>query len=197
MPTKKHPLGVCDLCNGPISPGDWYTSKRRPRLYCSIDCRNTANSRNGNPERVRKLRIAVAAGAWQNPAHLRPPTSAEQSDRSRQGRLREVAEGRWRNPGLTPEARAINSLPHKHSGPLAAAIEKLKVCRRLADLTDDEHAAYLAYSRALRAARRDEVNAGYRRRYAERRAAMTEAEREAQRAKWRADNQRRKRTSVN
>lgn len=197
MPNKKHPLGVCDLCNGPISPGDWYTSKRRPRLYCSIDCRNTANSRNGNPERVRKLRLAIAAGAWQNPAEINPPDPANLSAGARRLRLREVAAGTWRNPGLTPEARAINSLPHKHSGPLAAAIEKLKAGRRVADLTDEERQAHLLYCRALRATRHDEINAYYRRRYAERRAAMTEAEREAQRAKWRAANQRRKRASVN
>lgn len=35
--------------------------------------------------------------------------SATQSVASRTSRLREVAEGRWRNPGLTPEARRKNS----------------------------------------------------------------------------------------
>ena len=46
MAEKTAPLGICDLCGGEISPGP-YTSKDTPRLFCSRECRNTANSRAG------------------------------------------------------------------------------------------------------------------------------------------------------
>ena len=73
MATKQKPMGICDHCEGAIPPGDWYTSHGKPRLYCSIDCRNTANSRNGTPARTAKLRQAVAEGCWQNPQEPAPP----------------------------------------------------------------------------------------------------------------------------
>lgn len=189
---KVEPVGVCDHCKGAIHPDQWYT-RRGPHRYCSIDCRNTANSRAGNPERTRKLRLAVKAGTWKNPHHLHPPTGEEQARRAALGRRREVQAGTWRNPGLTPQARAINSLPHKHTGALATAIEKLGAGLGMAGLSDDEAAAYRAWRRSLRTARRDEANAYHRRRWRALQDAMTEEEREAQRERWRAAWKRRKR----
>ena len=127
---KQQPLGICDFCLGAIPEGQWYTSKASPRLHCSITCKNVANSRSGSATRRVKLVERMAHGEWQNPAALHPPTRAEQAERARKGRLREVQEGRWRNPGLTPEAREINSRPHIHSGALANAIEKIKTGRQ-------------------------------------------------------------------
>lgn len=66
-------VGVCDLCGGPIPRGEWYTSKGAPRLHCSIECRQTANSRAGNPKRIEKLRQAIARGEWKNPRALMTP----------------------------------------------------------------------------------------------------------------------------
>lgn len=112
MPTEKNaPIGICDHCLGPIHPDEHYTSKGHPRRYCCRDCRNTANSRNSTAIRAEKARERVEAGQWVNPRELMTPEqiSAIQSAASRTGRLREIAEGRWRNPGLSPESRAKNS----------------------------------------------------------------------------------------
>lgn len=168
---KTAQIGICDLCGGSIPRRDWYTSHGKPRRYCSVDCRNTANSRAGNPVRTAKLRRAVADGRWRNPMRIRPPTGAEQAARARNGRLREVAENRWRNPGLTPEARAINSQPEKHTGALAHAIEKLGRGLHVGDLTPEEASAYRAYRRAQSAAWRQR---------------WTPEQRSSWRARWRA-----------
>lgn len=146
---KTNSIGICDHCGGPIAPHDYYTSKGKPRQFCSRDCRNTANSRAGNPIRRAKAQQRVAQGSWQNPAKLHPPTPTEQAARARKGRLREVQSGTWRNPGQTPAAQAINSRPHKHTGALAEAMEILRHgCT--ADLSPDQHAAILAYRKNLR-----------------------------------------------
>lgn len=165
--TKTAPLGICDLCGGPIA--NPYTSKGKPRLYCSRDCRNTANSRAGSLERGRKVRERIASGEWVNPATINPPDPAKIGTGVRRVRLREVAEGRWRNPGLTPEARAKNSEPHIHSGALADAIEKLRR-GKMADLTPEEAEAYRAHARE----RRRQLWQS-----------KTEEEREEMRRKWR------------
>jgi len=143
---KTEPVGICDLCKGSIPPSEWYT-RRGPRLYCSIDCRNTANSRAGNLVRTAKVLKRVEAGTWKNPAQLRPPTPEEQGERARKGRLREVEARTWRNPALTDQARVKLSRPRRHSGPLHSALEKLKQGARVADLTPDEQAAHRAYRR--------------------------------------------------
>lgn len=198
MATKRQPIGICDHCKGEIPPGDWYTAHGKPRLYCSIDCRNTANSRNGNPVRTAKLRQAVADGRWQNPAHLRPPTCEEQSARSRKGRLREGAEGRWRNPALDPAARAKLSRPRKHADDplLHRAIERLRQGGKMRDLTPEEHASYRAYRRALEQARLTEIRAYQRACYHRLMSALDPAGRERLRELWRqahtcAENHRR------
>jgi len=166
---KTAPLGICDLC-GAQMPNP-YTSKGKPRRYCSRQCRNTANSRAGNAERVRKLRASIAAGEWVNPRTVNPPDPAKLAAASRRIRLREVRNGTWRNPAMSDEARAKLSRPRKHDGPLAAAIEKLRrPGASVADLTPEERDAHAAYRRAL---------------YAARRAAQTPEQREEQRRKWR------------
>lgn len=174
MKSKVQPIGTCDLCLEPIPEDLWYT-RRGPRLYCSIDCRNTANSRAGNAVRVEKLKQSVAEGRWQNPAKLNPPDPQEMGKGSRVTRLKEVAEGRWRNPALTDEARAKLSRPRKHSGALHRAIERMKQGEKLKELPPEERAAFNEYRRNL---------------YAQRKAAMSDAERDEQRARWRKNYRR-------
>lgn len=76
MAEKVQPIGICDLCLAAMPRDRWYT-RRGPRLYCSTDCRNTANSRAGAPIRTVKLKARVKAGTWQNPHHLNPPSKEE------------------------------------------------------------------------------------------------------------------------
>lgn len=148
MSEKTEPIGICDLCTGEIPPERWYT-RRGPRRYCSRECRNTGNSRAGNPARIRKAKQRVADGTWFNPTQ--PATPEEQGRRARLGRLREVAEGRWRNPALTEEAREKLSRPRVHSGALHRAMEKLEAGKGgMATLRPGERAAYLAYRQDMR-----------------------------------------------
>lgn len=193
MAEKRLPIGTCDHCEGEIPVQDWYTSHGKLRRYCSIDCRNTANSRTGNPVRTAKLRQSVAEGRWQNPARLRPPTSAEQATRSRKGRLREIAEGRWRNPALGPAARVKLSRPRKHGADLVLhhALEQLRQGMKMSDLSAEERVRYQAYRRELRRARLAEARAYYRARYRRIMKATDPAARERLRALWRRQNQRR------
>lgn len=165
MSAKTKPLGICDHCAGPIKPGEWYTSKRQPRRYCSRDCRNTANSRNGNPVRVAKLRESIRKGTWRNPVEIRPPTPDEQAGRARKGRLREVFESRWRNPAIDESAREKLSRARKHSPILHSALEKLRQGLRMNELTQEEREAHRAYRKQLRDQNREEVNRKARERY--------------------------------
>src|SRR6266540_5892006 len=105
MADKQKPIGVCDHCEGPIPRGEWYTCKGTPRLHCSFECKQTANSRKGNSTRVSKLVKRVAAGLWKNPRDgLDSETIKQlQSVASRKGRLREVAEMKMSE--LTTEER--------------------------------------------------------------------------------------------
>jgi hypothetical protein len=169
MAEKQQPVGICDLCRDPIPEDLWYT-RRGPRLYCSIDCRNTANSRTGATIRSAQGKQRVKEGRWQNPIKLNPPAPEKQSETARKLRLKEVAEGRWRNPALTDEARAKLSQPRKHAGELHRAMEHMKQGMKLKELAPEERAAYNEYQRSLRA---------------QRKAAMTEEAKEQQRARWR------------
>lgn len=191
MAEKIRPLGICDHCGGPIPADQWYTSKRRPRLHCSFECKQAANSQSGAPVRAEKARQRVARGEWQNPAKIRPPDPANIGRGVSRTWKRRVAAGTWRNPALTDEARAKLSRPRKHDGVLHAAIEKLGRGLKSADLTDEERAAFNARQRELAAARRDEIRAYQRERYHRRQAEMTDEERETQRARWREANKRR------
>ncbi len=193
MAEKRLPIGICDHCEGEIPVVDWYTSHGKPRRYCSINCRNTANSRAGNPVRTAKLRQAVAEGRWQNPHQLHPPTGAEQAARARKGRVREMAEGRWRNPALEPAARLKLSRPRKHDDDpvLHRALERLKQGARMVDLSAAERERSLAYRRQLRQARLTEVRAYQRARYRRIIDAADPAARERLRALWRRQNRRR------
>jgi hypothetical protein len=101
--------------------------------------------------------------------------------------LREVADGRWRNPALTDEARKKLSRPRKHSDVLYAAIEKLRTMK-MSDLTIEERDAYHAYRSELRNARRDEINHLARERYHRRQSELSPKQRKKQRAKWRKQN---------
>lgn len=125
-----------------------------------------------------------------NPIDITPPTPEEQARRASLGRQREVEAGTWRNPALTDEAKAKLSQPRQHEGDLHSAIEKLRT-GTMADLSDDEAAAYRQYRQGLRNARRDQLNAAARDRYRKQQAAMTDEQREAQRQKWQQANQRR------
>ncbi len=148
MREKQQPIGICDHCLSPMPRAMWYT-RRGPRLYCSIDCKNTANSRNGNAVRVEKLRARVRRGEWENPAKLNPPSGEEQARRARLGRRREVEAGTWRNPALPDEARKKLSRPRKHRGLLHRVIEKLRH-GSVADLTEREKRVHRAYRRSLK-----------------------------------------------
>lgn len=162
---KQQPIGICDLCLATILQSEWYTSKGKPRLYCSIDCKNASNSRAGAPIRSQKAKERVNRGEWQNPAHLNPPSGQEQARRARLGRKREVAAGTWRNPALSDEARRKLSRSRKHSGVLHQAIERLKQGVKVKDLTPEEQEAHRQYRRELAGLRRVEINAYYRARY--------------------------------
>lgn len=190
MPTKRLPTGICDHCECQFPTSVSLYTRRGPRLYCCTDCRNAANARAGNALRTAKLRARVAEGRWQNPHHLHPPTGAEQAARARKGRLREVAEGRWRNPALADAARTKLSRPRAHADDplLHRVLERLSAGARTADLTDEEHARFLAYRRALRQARIAEVRAYYRARYRRMVDAADSDARERLRARWRQQN---------
>lgn len=145
--TKTQALGTCDHCLGPI-PADLghYTSKGKPRLYCSRLCQNTANSRAGSPARSRKARQRVRRGQWVNPATLNKPDPANIGAGVSRLRKKQVKAGTWRNPALTDEARAKLSRPRVHGDnpTLHSAMEKLRQGTSVSDLTDAEAEAQRA-----------------------------------------------------
>lgn len=197
MAKKQQPIGVCDHpdCLARIPRERWYTTKGKPRMYCSRRCQNTANSRAGANIRSEKAKKRIAAGQWQNPAKLNPPDPAKVGAGVSQARKLEVEAGEWRNPALSLAARKKLSRPRKHSGVLHRAIEKLGQGYKVSDLTEAEAEAHRKYRRELYAANRQEKRAWYRRWWRKRWAAMSEEEREVQRAKWREQN--RKRAKLN
>jgi hypothetical protein len=117
--------------------------------------------------------------------------SEVQSRVSRKGRLREVAEGRWRNPALDDQAREKLSLPRKHGdNPLLhSALEKLRR-GAMSGLTPEEQQVYRAYRQELAAQRREDVRAKARERYRARTA--TEEGRQREKVKWQRANARRR-----
>ena len=173
MTKKRLPLGICDHCRAEIPEeiGN-YTSKGKPRRYCSRNCQNTANSQAGADIRGQKVKQRMARGEWQNPAKLSPPTGKEQARRARLGRKREVEAGTWRNPALTDEAREKLSRPRKHGDnpALHSAMEKLRQGYRVNQLTPEEQSAHRTYRREQQANMH---------------ASWTPEERERQRKKWR------------
>ncbi len=189
---KMQPTGICDLCGGAIPRGEWYTSKGAPRLHCSLECKQTANSRAGNPKRIEKLKRAIARGEWQNPRALMTPAeiSAAQAHASKTARLREVAAGQWRNPALDAKARKKLSRPRKHRGRLHRALEMLREGVKLRDLPEDLRQAHNRYRRRLAKKNAAPRRAWYRAWYQKRQTQMTPEAREQQRAKWRAANRR-------
>lgn len=195
MPDKLHPVGTCDVCGEPIPPNMWYTSKGKPRLHCSIDCRNAANSRRGAAVRSRQAKARVRRGIWKNPLWLESPESrrVHASIAGRKGRLQDVAAGTWRNPALSEAARTKLSRPRVHAEqPLVhRAMELMRRGMKLRELPGEVHLAYNAYRRDLAAQNREHHRVRARASYRHRQAKMTEEERAAQRAKWRAANHRR------
>jgi hypothetical protein len=157
---KVKPLGICDNCSGEIRDG-WYTSKHRPRRYCSRDCRNAGNSRAGAPVRSAKAKRRVAAGVWVNPLNLETPEQRREHARkagqatARQHRAA-LADGTWRNPALSNDARAKLSRPRTIDDPvLHRAQERLNAGEHMRDLTPEEREAYRAHSRDVASARRE------------------------------------------
>lgn len=193
MQEKHAPIGICDLCGSQMPRDRWY-HRRGPRLYCSIDCRNTANSRAGAPVRGQRQRERVASGEWENPAHLNPPDPANIGAGVSAHRRQEVAGGTWRNPALDQAAREKLSRPRRHGDnpALHGAIERLRT-ESVTDLTPEEADAWRAHQRELRQARVDEARAYQREYYRRCQEALTQDEREAQRERWRQANRRRKR----
>lgn len=189
---KIRSVGVCDLCGGAIPRGEWYTSKGAPRLHCSLECKQTANSRAGNPKRIAKLRQAIARGEWQNPrAHMTPEEiSKAQAHASKTARTREVAAGRWRNPALDAKARKKLSRPRKHYGRLHRALELLRAGVKARDLPEDLRKSHQRYRRRLAKRNGAQRRAWYREWYRKRQAALTPKQRAAQRAEWRKANAR-------
>jgi len=153
MASKQALLGICDLCGGEIPPHlGPYTSKGKPRLYCGDDCKNTANSRAGAPERSRKAKRRVARGEWQNPADLHKPDPANIAAGVSQARKAEVQAGTWRNPALDDVAREMLSRPRQHGDnpALHSAIEKFKRGLKIDQFAPEEQLAYRAYRRRQR-----------------------------------------------
>jgi len=200
---KLAPLGICDLCWQPIPPSlGPFTSKGRPRRYCSIACRVTANSRLGAPLRSLKAAQRAAAGLWRNPLGETPEEvaaalrernrSADHRRKVAAARRREVEEGTWRNPALSETAREKLSRPRVHADDLVlhAAIEKLGRGLSVADLTPEEREAHRRYRRALRARDPERCRAASRRSY--RRRMATPEGRARERARWRRQAERRK-----
>ncbi len=198
MDEKTAPLGICDLCGEEIHLA-LYTSKRKPRRYCSRECRNTANSRAGSPARSRKAKERVQAGQWQNPSPLvREDATPEELEAWRKkvargvsiARQREVREGRWRNPALDEEARRKLSRPRRHGDNLVlhSAIEKLGAGMSVFDLALEEQEEHRVYQRRLRQARIDDVRAYYRQHYRKR--MSTEEGRAKEREKWQRQRER-------
>jgi len=184
MKTKVAAVGVCDFCGekfpAEVSP---YTTKGKPRLYCSLECRQTANSRDGAPIRSRKTRERIERGEWENPS---PFVRADATDQEREEarrkigatmarkRLAEVQAGAWRNPAYAAAAREKLSRPRIHGDnpALHSALERLRRGCSIADLTPEEAEAHREYRRTLRVAHRSEVNAIARQRYHEKVARM-------------------------
>ena len=81
-PEKVAPVGTCDYCGKGIPVGEWWTSKGRPRLHCSLECRQAANSRKME-NRAEWMRERIECGDWVNPATINKPTSETISKNSR------------------------------------------------------------------------------------------------------------------
>jgi len=123
-----------------------------------------------------KAKQRVAAGIWVSPLADETPEAealrlARMGMKSRQVRRAEVEAGAWRNPALTPAARAKLSRPRTILDPvLHQAQEKLNSGQRVADLTPEEQAAYRAHRREMERAQRER---------------WTPEERERRHEKWR------------
>jgi ribosome-binding protein aMBF1 (putative translation factor) len=195
---------ACELCGGDVDAHGlgYYTTKGKPRRFCSDWCRATRNSRVGAPIRAHKARQRVKAGTWQNPAEYHTPESLRAAAlaggevRARQHRAALEA-GTWQNPADAPGARAKLSRPRVHGNnpALHRAIEKLDQGYKVADLEPEEAEAHQTHRRALRTADPERFQRYSREAY--RRRMATEEGRAKQRARWRAQRDRRKQQPPN
>jgi ribosome-binding protein aMBF1 (putative translation factor) len=154
---------LCELCGEDVDQHGlgYYTSKGKPRRFCSILCRNTANSREGAPIRAAIQQQRVKAGLWQNPGDF--VTDEERREFARMGgavraeqHQEALDEGTWENPADAPGAREKLSRPRKHGDnpDLHRALEKLKAGGSVTDLTEAEAAAHRKYKRKVERRRR-------------------------------------------
>jgi len=188
---------LCELCGGSVDEFGlgFYTTKGTPRRFCSIDCRQTRNSRVGAPIRAEKARERVRRGEWQNPAESL--TAEEVHEYARRGAAvraqqhrQALAEGTWQNPADAPGAREKLSQPRRHGDNpvLHRAIERLTQGASVADLTEAEAEAHRAWRRELRATdperSRRYARESYRRRMA------TEEGRTRARTQWEQERER-------
>lgn len=155
MADKTAPLGVCDHCGGMILDTP-YTSKHKPRRYCCVACRNTANSQAGAGVRSQKAKKRVAAGVWVNPLAFETPESRREHARKAGQATAEqhkaaIVAGTWRNPALSQKARRKLSRPRTIADPvLHRAYERLNAGAHMADLTPEEQDACRAHRRGAR-----------------------------------------------
>lgn len=140
MLAKVQPIGVCDLCGGPIPHDMWYTREHKPRLHCSLLCRNTANGRIKAKQRGQALRDRYHAGTW-TPHILTLPGD----ERRRIGRTSAAASVAARNA-----RRAAHLSQHPEDAPVSSAWRKLY---RRQPLAPHERAATNTYFRTWRAQR--------------------------------------------
>jgi len=153
-----YPWPVCEFCGGDLDAHGlgYYTTKGKPRRFCSTWCRATHNSRVGAPIRSAKAKQRVRAGTWENPAKYHTPESlraaalAGAAVRTEQHRAALEA-GTWQNPADAPGAREKLSRPRRYGDNpvLHAAMEKLSQGLHMADLTEAEAEAFRAHSRQL------------------------------------------------
>ncbi len=153
-----YPWPACELCGEDVNQhglGYW-TTKGRPRRFCSLECRQSNNSREGTPIRTALTRERIKAGTWENPVNFTTPEQRREYGKLggevRAETLRaEVEAGTWQNPADAPGAREKLSRPRKYADNpvLHSAIEKLGQGYSVSDLTSEEAEAHRQYRRKL------------------------------------------------
>lgn len=191
MPDKTNPIGICDYCGEAILDS-WYTTAGTPRLYCCDHCKGKGISRVTRFAISRKAKERVANGTWVNPAVVNPPSPVRIGEGVRRAALRKVAEDEAADPALAHAARRVLAIRQRKDATLRRALDKVERRVPTADLTPAELDAYAAYRAELDTARREYHLTWKRAWYQAQRAALTDDEREAQRARWREATQRKR-----
>ena len=103
----------CELCGEDVDAHGmgYYTTKGKPRRFCSDWCKATRNNRVGAPIRSPKARRRVKAGTWQNPAEHHTPESLRAASLAGAAVRREqhraaLEAGNWQNPADAPGSTA-------------------------------------------------------------------------------------------